>query len=126
MSHGDGAAAEVISLEMERCRAISELDLQALEKILADDLTHTHITGRTEGKAAYLAGLSTRPRATSRGDLRVRTYGDVAVMTGELTNEFRATEGTAPVVQAIQALQVWVRSGGTWQLVAFASSGQRP
>ena len=72
MSHGDDEAAELIALEEERCRAISEPDLPALEKILADDLTHTHITGHTEGKAAYLAGLSGRPRKTTRGDLSVR------------------------------------------------------
>ena len=124
MSHGDEDAAELIALETERCRAISELDLPALEKILADDLTHTHITGHTEDKSAYLAGLSSRPRKTTRGDLRVRVYGDAAIMTGALINEFPAAEGNAPAAQEIQALQAWVRSGGTWQMVAFGSSGQ--
>jgi hypothetical protein len=124
MSHGDDEVAELIVLETQRCRAISELDLPALEKILADDLTHTHITGHTEDKAAYLAGLSGRPRMTTRGDLSVRIYGDAAVMTGALINEFPAAEGSAAVRLEIQALQVWVRSGGTWQMVAFGSSGQ--
>jgi len=124
MSHGDEDAAELIALETERCRAISELDLPALEKILADDLTHTHITGHTEDKAAYLAGLSGRQRKTTRGDLSVRIYGDAAVMTGALINEFPAAAGNVAVRPEIQALQVWVRSGGTWQMVAFGSSGQ--
>jgi Domain of unknown function (DUF4440) len=124
MSHGDDDAAELIARETQRCRAISELDIPALEKILADDLTHTHITGHTEDKATYLAGLSGRPRKTTRGDLSVRIYGDAAVMTGALTNEFPAAAGNAAVRLEIQALQVWVRSGETWQMVAFGSSGQ--
>jgi ketosteroid isomerase-like protein len=124
MSHSDDEVADLIALETERCRAISELDLPALEKILADDLTHTHITGHTEDKATYLAGLSGRPRKTTRGDLSVRIYGDTAVMTGALINEFPAAAGNAPARLEIQALQVWVRSGGTWQMVAFGSSGQ--
>jgi ketosteroid isomerase-like protein len=124
MSHGDDEAAELIALETQRCRAISELDIPVLEKILADDLTHTHITGHTEGKASYLAGLSGRPRKTTRGDLSVRIYGDTAVMTGALVNEFPAAGGNAPARLEIQALQVWVRTGGTWQMVAFGSSGQ--
>ena len=124
MSYGDDDAADLRALEMERCLAITELDLPVLEKILADDLTHTHITGRTEGKLEYLAGLSSRPRKTTRGDLRVRVYGDAAIMTGALINEFPAAEGNPPAAQEIQALQAWVRSGGTWQMVAFGSSGQ--
>jgi hypothetical protein len=124
MSNSDNEVADLIALEAERCRAISEPDLPALEKILADDLTHTHITGHTEDKATYLAGLSGRPRNTTRGDLSVRVYGDAAVMTGALINEFPAAGGNAPARLEIQALQVWVRSGGTWQMVAFGSSGQ--
>jgi len=124
MSRGDDAVADLAALETERCRAISELDIPVLEKILADDLTHTHITGHTEDKAAYLAGLSGRPRKTTRGDLSVRRYGDVAVMTGALINEFPGDGGNPAARLEIQALQVWVQSGGTWQMVAFSSSGQ--
>ena len=124
MSHSDDEVADLIALETERCRAISSLDMPVLEKILADDLTHTHITGHTEDKAAYLAGLYGRPRKTTRGDLSVRRYGDVAVMTGALINEFPGDGGKAATRLEIQALQVWVQSGGTWQMVAFSSSGQ--
>jgi hypothetical protein len=124
MSQSDDEVADLIALEAERCRAISELDMPVLEKILADDLTHTHVTGHTEDKATYLAGLSGRPRKTTRGDLFVRRYGDVAVMTGALINEFPGDRGNAAARLEIQALQVWLLAGGTWQMVAFGSSGQ--
>jgi hypothetical protein len=47
MTGGDNeaAVAEVLDLEAQRCRAISEQDWGALAGLLADELTHTHITG---------------------------------------------------------------------------------
>ena len=48
---------ELLCLEQERCRAVSAGDVDALGRLLTDDLTHTHVTGRTEGKAAYLAAF---------------------------------------------------------------------
>ena len=113
-------------LEAERCRAISELDLGTLDRLLAPELTHTHVTGRTQGKAEYLAGLAGRPRRTTRADLTIRLYGEVAIMTGSLLNEFPSPEGRtapSPPTSTLQATQVWVRSEEGWRLAAFAASG---
>jgi hypothetical protein len=120
------AVDELVRLESERCTAISIGDLDALDQLLADELTHTHITGKTEDRQAYLEGLRGRPRESSRGDdLRVRLFGDVAVMTGTLCNTFPAVDPEAEPRQVeLHALQVWVKSTCGWQQVAFASSGR--
>jgi hypothetical protein len=87
------------------------------------------MTGLTQDKSTYLAGLSRPSRDTTRADdLLVRVYGDVAVITGTLRNRFPASEagGQARRVE-VHALQVWVRGGSEgWQQVAFASSGRPP
>jgi ketosteroid isomerase-like protein len=123
-----GEIAELIRLEHARCEAISKGDIEALSGMLADELTHTHVTGRSEDKPTYLAALRGRPRTTTRGDdLHVRLYGDVAVMTGTLRNSFSPEEpGGTPREVEIQALQVWVKGDQGWQQVAFASSGTPP
>ena len=114
---------ELIARELERCDAISHGDLDALALILGDDLTHTHVTGKTDDKAAVLENLRRRPRTTTRGDdLRVRMFRDVAVMTGTMRNVFH-DDG---VEQELHALQVWVNRPGGWQQVAFAASGRPP
>jgi hypothetical protein len=115
----------LIGLESARCEAISSCDFEALDRLLAEDLTHTHIDGRTQDKQAYLAGLRARPRQTTRGDdLAVRLYSGVAVMTGTLRNTFGASEpGGEPRQMNLQALQVWVDGDDGWRQVAFASSG---
>jgi ketosteroid isomerase-like protein len=119
---------QVLSCERQRCEAISKGDLERLAGLLAEDLTHTHITGHTDNKVAYLAAMSDLPRKTTRGDdLRVRLYGETAVMTGSMQNTFPAREpGGSPIVLELHALQVWVEDGDAWHLAAFASSGQIP
>jgi len=123
-----GDAEELVRLEHDRCDAISRGDVDAVAALLDDDLTHTHIRGNTEDKAAYLAGLRARPRTTTRrDDLRVRVFGDVAVMTGTLANSFPAIEpGGAAMDLDVQSLQVWVRGDDGWKQVAFGSSGVLP
>jgi ketosteroid isomerase-like protein len=119
---------ELVRLEHARCEAISSGDIEKLGDMLANDLSHTHITGKSEDKPTYLAALRGRPRTTTRGDdLRVRLYGNVAVMTGTLRNSFPSEEpGGRPRDSEIQALQVWVKGDQGWQQVAFASSGTPP
>jgi hypothetical protein len=120
MSRDGGARNEVLALEAERCRAISDEDWPALEALLADDLTHTHLTGITQDKATYLAHVRRNPRRTTRGDLTVRIYGDVAVVVGPQVNVL--DEGFE---QPSVGLQVWVRRPPAWELVASGSSGRR-
>ena len=113
---------ELLRLEEERCRAVSAGDIDTLGRLLTDDLTHTHVTGRTEGKAAYLAALGGRPRTTTRRDLTVRIYGEAAIMTGTLVNAFPPDAGAArPPVEA-HALQVWVKTSDGWKQAAFVAS----
>jgi ketosteroid isomerase-like protein len=123
---GDETEAELLRLEHARCEAISRGDVEAVERMIAPELSHTHATGAMQGKREYLADLRERTRTTTRAeDLRVRLYGDVAVMTGTLHNTFAPeTPGAEPRVVSLQALQVWVRGAEGWRQVAYASSGR--
>ena len=126
MTGGDNeaAVAGVLDLEAQRCRAISEQDWDALAGLLADELTHTHITGVTQDKPTYLEHVRKNPRRTERRDPKVRVYGDAAVVTGPQINVVEADGVTTEVTS--ESLQVWARNAGSWRLVASASSGQRP
>ena len=53
-------AADVVkAAELSRFEAAQKNDLETLTKLLADDLTYTHSTGRLETKAAFLDSLKT-------------------------------------------------------------------
>jgi ketosteroid isomerase-like protein len=122
MTDQQAVIAELLDLESRRCGAISSGDLEALEYLLDDEMTHTHRNGRMQNKAEYLDGLSGNPRDTTREEVQVRLFGDVAVLTGPLVNTFPAKDGESPRVVRNQVLQVWVRRGDSWKEAAFASS----
>jgi ketosteroid isomerase-like protein len=115
------AAAELLALEEQRCDAINRQDWDALAAMLSDDLVHVHANGLTQDKAVYLQHVSARPRRVERRDLVVRLHGDTAVMTGKLTN-FMDGEAASADTPTLAAMQVWVRSGDTWQQAAFQAS----
>ncbi len=121
-SEADEVADELRALEHERCRAISELDIAALRHLLDADLSHTHVTGMTQGRDAYLAALPDRPRITRAGPIDVRRHGEVAILTGTLTNSFTAADGSTRTSE-LHALRVWRCDGDEWRLLAFAASG---
>jgi ketosteroid isomerase-like protein len=113
----DARAAEVLACEAERCRAISEQDWAALDALLDEDFTYTFLSGRTERKDVYLAGLPSRPHGVTDHDLDVRVYGDIAVITGS----FVSTTPTGEVANEGTILVVWLRSD-RWRAVAFQST----
>jgi ketosteroid isomerase-like protein len=102
---------ELLNLEQERCRALSQQDWTALESILSADYTHTHTTARLEDKAAYIESMKKSPRETAREDLKVRVSGDMAVMTGVQANKSERGDVRSRVTQ------VWTREGGAWKLL---------
>ena len=114
------AIAEVLSLEAERCRALTAGDWGAVEKLLAPELTHILMTGDVRTRDGYMNQMRTRGAnaQTERGPLTVRVYGDTAVMNGRQFNTPRPGE---PTVES-EVTQVWARKADSWQMVAFQIS----
>lgn len=115
---------EVLAAEKARLEAIRTKDWDALDRILGDDLSYVHSdTGLYEDKAANLATLHASPRSYVRRDLRVRPYGDVAVLTGEIDITIDAIENVSPEQHIFSfATQVWVQRDGRWQMVVFQAT----
>lgn len=124
----DNLTAELVELEHRRCRAITDADIAALERLNSDDLTYTHTGGQTEDLQSFLSNIARYPREITRGDdLTVRVYGDVAVMTGTLHATFPARDGGGePIALDSHALQVWIKQLDGWKQSAFAASAQLP
>jgi hypothetical protein len=114
--------AELKRLEQERCRAISQGDWDALAGLLLEDYSHTHSTGLVQDKPTYLNHVKSRPRTTTRPDVRVRVYGRTAVMNGRQVNTFE--DASRPPVEN-EVIQAWVNNGQGWRLAAFQSTSTR-
>ena len=113
-----GESTELVELETRRCAAISAGDIGALKAVLRDDYVHVHMNAAVDDRARHLAGIAKRPRTTTRGEIRVRIYGDLAVLTGELVNEMAGPGQEEPRVVRAYCHQVAVRQDGAWLFVS--------
>jgi ketosteroid isomerase-like protein len=109
---------ELRALESRRCEAISAGDVDALMAMLTDDYVHVHMTGRVDDRAGHVDAVASRPRRTTRGELTTRMWGDVAVLTGELTNHMTMPDGEARQLHAY-CHEVAVRTDGSWRFVSI-------
>jgi hypothetical protein len=110
--------AEVLHAERRRCEAWLGDDLAPLEDLLAEDIWYVHTNGVREDKGQIIETCRVG-WVVSRGSLDVRLYDDVAVVTGGITVSPRSDTTTK---YESQAIQVWLRRGGAWQLVAQQST----
>lgn len=123
------AASQVLAAEKARVNALDRSDLAALDKIMADDVTYVHASGRVDTKTSYLDAIrsgqlhyiSWRPMAPLQ--VRVLAGGETAVLNGEY--EIRVTDSRmqrAPFDVKVIVLSVYERRGGRWQQVAWQST----
>src|SRR5712692_11933054 len=89
----------VLRLDAELRRALTSQDLSALEQIYADDYLHVDSNGVATTKAQRIAELKTGQRiytSSERDDVRVRIYGNIAVMTSRDTLHGKAISAKLP------------------------------
>lgn len=83
----------------------------------------THSDGRVQTKAEYLGELATRSRrndAIVNEDVRLRTYGETAVVTGVSVQS--GVSNGEPWRGRFRFTRVWVKRDGSWLMVASHSS----
>lgn len=109
-------------LEARRFKAIVDVDLAALDALLAPDMTYSHSSGLTQTKEELIAALrraELKYLEIKPEGLKVRTYGNTAVVTGR--GEFKTrTKGQESAVE-LHFLDVYVKRQGRWQMVAWQS-----
>ena len=83
---GTITADEAMKAETARYAAQTANDFAATEKLFGNDLTYNHSSAATDDKAKYIDGMRsgrTKYRTmTPNRDLKARTYGCIAIITG--------------------------------------------
>lgn len=125
-TRADSAASEVLAAEDARIAATTGADIPALEKILADDLTYIHASGKVDTKASLIAAIrsgevhyfSWAPKKRN-----VRVTGDAAVLDGEyLVHVTDRRVKPEPFDVNIFILAMYARRNGQWQQIAWQST----
>ena len=118
---GQGASADsaaVIALEQEMSRLLAAGRIDEYATHLTADYARTTRDGKLESREEALAAWRARgpSRAVLPVDLRVRVYGDAAVLTGALA-------GADSTMPRSRITKTFVRQQGRWLLAALAGSG---
>ena len=113
------AAAELAAIQDQWCKARISGDSQFLQQLYADDVTIGVSDGRVIGRAedlAEFAAKKSRPESVVDEDLKIKVYGDIAVVTAAERMRGHAGGSSAEVV--LRVLNVFRRTNGEWKLIA--------
>lgn len=119
--------ADLLALERAWDTAIVKRDVKALDRIIADDFQLIWINGQMSGKREMLEGTASRkaeidPFETQ--DVKVRIYGDTAVLTGRFTQT--AHLGERHETNQFRYTDVYHRTKRGWQAVSAHASLIKP
>jgi ketosteroid isomerase-like protein len=116
-----GDAQALIELEHRWAAAYVNADAELLDKLYRDDLVLVSSRGEVLTKQQEVAEVRTgavRYRRFDTKDLVPRVFGDTAVVTAVSHIEAVVTETQREIVVDMRVIDVFVRSGGRWQVLA--------
>jgi ketosteroid isomerase-like protein len=117
MSEQQQRVEEILRLERETMDAIRNRDTKALERILFDDFVYRSPEGEVH-RADFLKNITALPGrilSVEGKDLRVRLFGETAVLTGVQVTIVRTDDGKE--LQSIVAFtDIFVRRERRWRL----------
>jgi ketosteroid isomerase-like protein len=124
------AEHRVAQLERDWSAAFLRHDIATIDRILADDYVGTDGRGIVTNKAQELEeARPPRPGDPSPPfvildetvtDLKVRTYGEVAIVNGRIIEKIKTEAGESEIQYS--RTTVWVNREGRWQCVSFHGS----
>jgi ketosteroid isomerase-like protein len=112
---------EIRKLEEELTQTEMRVDVEALDRIYADDIMVTAPIGLCVDKPAVMAEVRQARKAKveryDKDDLKVRAYGDITAVTSyRMTAEARFEE--VEIKRQMCITNVWLKREGRWQIAA--------
>jgi hypothetical protein len=119
-SSPDPAQEEIKKIEQERNQALLKHDTATLDRMTSDDYSFINQRGELRTKSEILAGFksgSFNYDTREVSDLKVRVYGDTAVVTGRAKQ--KGVENSKDYSGENRFTRVYVRQKGHWVSVAL-------
>jgi ketosteroid isomerase-like protein len=111
---------QIKKLETDRAAAVVKGDVAAIASQTAEDYTLINANGELSGKAQTMDAIkngSIKLSANELSDLKVRVYGNTAVVTGKANA--KGVVGGRELKGPVLFTRVYVKKDGKWQSVAF-------
>jgi ketosteroid isomerase-like protein len=114
---------EIKSLEEARNQAVLHGDVTALDRMTSDDYTFITLKGELRTKGDILKGFASGSfhyESREISDLKVRVYGDMAVVTGRSVQ--KGMENGKDYSGDYRFTRVYVKEKGRWLTVALQTT----
>ncbi len=114
---------QIETLEMEWRQAQVDNDISVISNLLADDYVGITANGTVETKSQTIAQRkagTVRITSLDLDDLKVRLYGDTAVVTSKA--EIQGVNGQSDISGRYRYTRVYNRRLGQWKIVSFEAS----
>ena len=125
---GTITADEAMKAETARYVAQTANDFAAMEKLFGNDLTYNHSSAATDDKAKYIDGMRsgrTKYRTmTPNSDVKARTYGCIAIITG--TAVYEVTSAGQDRTVPLRFTAIWAKRPSGLEFVSWQSTGIPP
>ena len=119
---GDERALKQLTADIQA--AVVDENLVFLEGVLHPEYVHTRPNGVVSDRAQFLASVKqdeAEPNVNydklTSADIKVRLYGDTAVVTGR--SGIVSDDSSGNLNGETRWTRVFIRQGGTWKIVAF-------
>lgn len=125
---GSITADEAMKAETARYAAQTANDFAAMEKLFGNDLTYNHSSAATDNKATYTdsmrSGRTKYRKMTPNSDVKTRTYGCVAIITG--TAVYEVTSAGQDRTIPLRFTTIWAKRPAGLEFVSWQSTGIPP
>ena len=125
---GTITADEAMKAETARHAAQTANDFAAMEKLFGNDLTYNHSSAATDNKASYIdamrSGRTKYRKMTPNADVKTRTYGCLAIITG--TAVYEVTSGGQDRTLPLRFTTIWAKRPSGLEFVSWQSTSIPP
>ncbi len=122
---GTITADEAMKAETARYAAQTSNNFAAMEKLFGNDLTYNHSSAASDDKAKYIdamrSGRTKYRTMKPNADLKTRTYGCIAIITG--TAVYEVTAGGQDRTVPLRFTAIWAKRASGVEFVSWQSTG---
>ena len=115
--------SEALEAEAARYKAQTSIDIAALEKMIGDELVYFHSSAVIDDKQSYIESMrsgAVKYRSMTRGEVKVRTFGSLAIISGN--TKFEVTVKGEDKTLDLLFHAVWSKRDGAVQFVSWQST----
>lgn len=120
---GTITADEAIAAETARYTAQTSNDFAAMDRLFGEDLHYNHSSNVVDTKTSYIDSMrsgTVRYRVMNRSDVKVRTYGCVAIITG--VGNYEVTVKGQDMSVEIRFHAIWAKRAGGPQFISWQAT----